>query len=91
MIMKSATEQYYEGLLREKNRNAWAGVSKQIGEVTAEPVKVDMFRTEETKAAGSAQYDEELQRREEVTRADGVARAWKSFGSDIAHAVNEGL
>lgn len=26
MSMKSATEQYYEGLLREKNRNAWAGV-----------------------------------------------------------------
>lgn len=65
MSMKSATEQYYEGLLREKNRNAWAGVSKQIGEVAAEPVNVDMFRTEEAKAAGSAQYDEGLQGRED--------------------------
>lgn len=91
MSMKSATEQYYEGLLREKNRNAWAGVSKQIGEVAAEPVKVDMFKAGEAKEAESAQYDEELQRREEVARVDGVARAWKSFGSDIAHAVNEGL
>jgi len=91
MSMKSATEQYYEGLLREKNRNAWAGVSKQIGEVSADPVKVGTFGTEEAKKAESVQYDEELQRREEVARADGVARAWKSFGSDIAHAVNEGL
>lgn len=50
-----------------------------------------MLRTEEAKAAGPAQYDEELQERAEAATADGVARAWKSFGSDIAHAVNEGL
>ena len=54
-------------------------------------MKVDMFKAGEAKEAESAQYDEEFQRREEVARVDGVARAWKSFGSDIAHAVNEGL
>ena len=46
-----------------------------------------MLRTEEAKAAGSAQYDEELQERAEAATADGVARAWKSFGSDIGTAL----
>lgn len=51
-----------------------------------------MFRTEEeTAAADSARYEEDLQNREDAATADGVTRAWKSFGSDIAHAVNESL
>ena len=57
-MIKSATEQYYEGLIREKNRKAWTDVSKQIGEIKADPAPAGMFK-DEKKAEDETRLREE--------------------------------
>lgn len=47
--------------------------------MSADPVMVDTFRTEEAKTAEElAQVEEELEEGEEAARADSVARAWRT-------------
>lgn len=71
-MIKSATEQYYEGLIREKNRKAWTDVSKQIGEVSAVLVPAGMFKDDEKKVEDETRLREE---HEKMENEIAVARA----------------